>query len=488
MSNEKKRLSVKTKMYIFVVVTVLSVAVGTSLIAYSLSVDQIDRYYKQSASDNALNMADQIDGDFIAELRPYIESDEFQELRERAEEEDNEQLVEDYLKEHGLWERYSEIRTMLTRYVDNIDGVKYLYVIAHGDKDAEYDMYLIDDEYSPIYETGYYEERETELRGIDLTDLKEPTISNGDWGWLCSDFKPVYDSEGNCVCIVGCDFGMDEVMEERTSTLASLIFGSIIFTTIVLGIAVWFINLILINPIRSMTDEMKKFRPGEHKDYDTAGVMELNIQSNDEISDIYDGIRTMQMNIIDYLKDKAKAQSDIKHRDERIGQLSNETNKDPLTGVGSKYAFIKKTAEMNAKIASGESDPFAIVMVDMNNLKNINDDHGHKAGDMYIIGCCKMIGEVFGNSPCYRIGGDEFVVVLTGSDYEDRKALVEKLKSDYEEAHAASDKEPWERYSAAVGMAENASDDRTVEFVFKRADKAMYEDKAAFKKNFGGYR
>ena len=99
-----------------------------------------------------------------------------------------------------------------------------------------------------------------------------------------------------------------------------------------------------------------------------------------------------------------------------------------------------------------------------------------------------QIQETFPDGHIYRTGGDEFVVVLTGSDYEDRKALVEKLKSDYEEAHAASDKEPWERYSAAVGMAENASDDRTVEFVFKRADKAMYEDKAAFKKNFGGYR
>ena len=70
----------------------------------------------------------------------------------------------------------------------------------------------------------------------------------------------------------------------------------------------------------------------------------------------------------------------------------------------------------------------------------------------------------------------------------DRKALVEKLKSDYEEAYGREDNDPWDRYSAAVGMAENASDDTTVEFVFKRADKAMYEDKSVFKKNFGGYR
>ena len=56
MSAERKRFSVKTKMYIFVVVTVLSVAVGTSLISYSLSIDQLDHYYKQSAADNARNI------------------------------------------------------------------------------------------------------------------------------------------------------------------------------------------------------------------------------------------------------------------------------------------------------------------------------------------------------------------------------------------------------------------------------------------------
>ena len=50
---------------------------------------------------------------------------------------------------------------------------------------------------------------------MDLTAMPEPTISNGDWGWLCSDFKPVYSSDGECICIVGCDIGMNDVMAER---------------------------------------------------------------------------------------------------------------------------------------------------------------------------------------------------------------------------------------------------------------------------------
>ena len=49
-------------------------------------------------------------------------------------------------------------------------------------------------------------------------------------------------------------------------------------------------------------------------------------------------------------------------------------------------------------------------------------------------------------------------------------------------------RKPWERYSAAVGIAENASDDNSYDLVFKRADKAMYEAKKEFKDKNGSYR
>ena len=192
----------------------------------------------------------------------------------------------------------------------------------------------------------------------------------------------------------------------------------------------------------------------------------------------------IQMNIIDYLKDKAVAENAIRNKTQRIDKLNDETNKDPLTGLRSKSAFVRKSNELNHQ----KKAQFSIVMVDMNNLKKINDVYGHKAGDQYIIGCCDMIKNVFKKSLIYRIGGDEFVVILTGEDYEDRMALVEKLKSDFDTCYRQEDKDPWLRFSAAVGMADKEAGDRSFEAVFQRADERMYEDKAIFKKNFGGYR
>ena len=120
----KKRFSIRNKMYIFVILTVLSVALGTSAIAFNASADQIDRYYKQNTADNARNFASMVDGDFLAELRRTAETDEFQALRDRAEEEENEAPIEEFLREKGLWEKYSATRDQITGYLGNMSAMR----------------------------------------------------------------------------------------------------------------------------------------------------------------------------------------------------------------------------------------------------------------------------------------------------------------------------------------------------------------------------
>ena len=490
----KNKISIGVKLYLFIIITVLAVAIGTAVLAYFINADQIDRYYKQVAFDTAVNFSSFVDGDYLESLRQAAESEEFQRLRETAEENEDESIIQDYLEKNGLWEGYEKTRADLVRYLRNMDAIKYLYIIVCGDENAEYDMFLIDDDENPIYETGYYEEREPELLGLDLTKTVEPTISTGNWGWLCSAYAPVYNSNGEVVCQIGCDFGMDDVMAERHRALLYIILTAIGLTVIVLFGAVLFIKRIVIKPLDSLTAEMKKFKPRKNVSYGEAGVVSLKIKSRDEIYELYDGIRSMQINIIDYLndldvlqKDKERAEEDIKTRDEKIGQISKEAYRDTLTGVGTKAAYVNKVKELGKEIENGHRD-LGIVMVDMNDLKRINDEFGHKMGDAYITGCCHLICEVFKHSPVYRIGGDEFVAILQGADFDNRYALVEQLRKRYEDAWANDQAALWERYSAAVGMAELASDDWTIDLVFKRADKAMYKDKQRVKEGRGSYR
>lgn len=62
MENQSKKFSIRKKMYIFVILTVLAVAFGTSTIAFLTGADQINRYYKQNTADNARNFASMVEG------------------------------------------------------------------------------------------------------------------------------------------------------------------------------------------------------------------------------------------------------------------------------------------------------------------------------------------------------------------------------------------------------------------------------------------
>ncbi len=124
-----------------------------------------------------------------------------------------------------------------------------------------------------------------------------------------------------------------------------------------------------------------------------------------------------------------------------------------------------------------------MAVFDVNNLKQINDNLGHEAGDEYIINCCKMICKFFKNSNLYRIGGDEFVVVMEFDDYEHKEEILDAMRN--EMATIATKELPaHERISIASGLAIYDPDaDFNISDVFQRADTAMYENKAEMKKN-----
>ena len=98
-------------------------------------------------------------------------------------------------------------------------------------------------------------------------------------------------------------------------------------------------------------------------------------------------------------------------------------NKDALTGVKNKRAYVQAETEMDQEI--DKKAPFSMVVCDLNGLKQVNDTQGHKAGDEFIRNACKVICDVFDHSPVFRIGGDEFAVILKGRDYERREELIQ---------------------------------------------------------------
>ena len=151
-------------------------------------------------------------------------------------------------------------------------------------------------------------------------------------------------------------------------------------------------------------------------------------------------------------------------------------NTDPMTGVKNKHAYLVKERELTRALKENRAPDFGIVVCDVNGLKKINDTYGHKAGDEYIRSACKMVCEIFSHSPVYRIGGDEFAVIVTGGDYDMREELV-ALMHDRSVEHITSGGAV---ISAAVSEY-RAELDTDVHEVFERADVLMYEEKKLLK-------
>ena len=154
--------------------------------------------------------------------------------------------------------------------------------------------------------------------------------------------------------------------------------------------------------------------------------------------------------------------------------------KDSLTGIKNSTAYTEAIAEINKEINLGNPN-FGVLVADINNLKKTNDTYGHDIGNELIIHSAKILTDTFKTSSIYRIGGDEFVVILRGKDLENHRALVEKMDSAFLADYIAVEEE-----NVSVSIARGvAIFDSTIDCVytdvFAKADHAMYLNKEAMK-------
>ena len=212
-----------------------------------------------------------------------------------------------------------------------------------------------------------------------------------------------------------------------------------------------------------------------HEVYDNYGYMVFG----DNVDIVANGNHLFEfVSRINIILSKVRQNVSLRVLNRRLTEL---TETDVLTRVKNRAAYTSKEAELNSEISSRADKTFALGIFDINNLKKINDSLGHEAGDEYIVNCCSTLCKIFRSSPVYRIGGDEFAILLQGDDFEARDELIRKLKSRMKEI-ADSDQAPEKLVSIAggIGVYDQATDD-SVSDVFARADAAMYEDKTKMK-------
>lgn len=160
--------------------------------------------------------------------------------------------------------------------------------------------------------------------------------------------------------------------------------------------------------------------------------------------------------------------------EKRLIQAEEKAMIDALTGVKSKYAYMEAEAQLDHQIETQSQPPFAVVVLDVNDLKKVNDTSGHQVGDQYLREACRMICQTFKHSPVFRVGGDEFAVIAQGHDYEHIDQLIRGIEELNRESTRAGGA------VVACGMA-RFTDDTSVASVFRRADMDMYANKQRLK-------
>ena len=258
----------------------------------------------------------------------------------------------------------------------------------------------------------------------------------------------------------------------------------IFYVGLVLVIAVALMLVVIYKSYIAKLSHLQKSVKAYSLDKNVAIARDIEKDANgkDEISVLALQVSSMILELENYMKSLLETAQALRDTKERADAMNELATKDALTGIRNKTAYDNEVRRIEWKMSSNEKLDFAIAMIDLNFLKRINDTFGHEQGNMAIKKLCYIVCHIFEHSPVFRIGGDEFVVLLENSDFEKRELLIQTFNKTLEELASNEKLEPWEKVSASIGIAVYDSNiDANVANVFKRADKAMYQRKKEMK-------
>lgn len=389
-------------------------------------------------------------------------------------------------------EKYAELMDFMDGIMDDFD-IHFLYIVrpisadtptvmknilsadTHVGRQTDPDgltlNYMIEDGYEPQYLKLYMEA----MNSDGITFFKDFS----DWGYDYTGVKPLINAKGEKFALLCVDI---EVSDLRSTIREYMIVNVVLIIILGLLFILFFIawaNRNITEPITKLEKSVVSFaeRSHEQKDPDKLSYDDPHIMTHNEVESLSNAVAQMSSDMRAYVKSILDAEGQVEDMKSQVIQMDTVAYQDALTHVKNKAWYDKTKSRVDEDIINGKAK-FAILMIDLNNLKKVNDTYGHEHGDHYISGSCHQICKIYSHSPVFRIGGDEFVVLLENQDYDHRDQLLTALRASFETSSNDEDREPWERYSAATGMAIfDEENDVSMDDVFKRADTLMYQNK-----------
>ena len=347
---------------------------------------------------------------------------------------------------------------MLPYYNQNNDILMISYVVPMyyenefvGVVGMDFDYTVLTDKVHKmkIYENGF---AHLEFEGSDIYNAEH--THNTKLHEHPEDYLSVSEKLKNGMTLI-ISASYDDIRRIRYDIAFKILFVVLLLALLFSLIAIFTVKKI-VSPLKTLTDASVKLSNGDYDvDIEHSNTYEIKILS------------TAFENMAQNLKEHERLQHFLAYRDSLTG----------LRNTNSYWAWI---TDFDKEIEKRETD-FGVIVLDINYLKETNDRYGHDVGNKLIVSAAHIISSTFKRSPVFRIGGDEFLVILQNRDLEDLYELLEKFDIECANETVSAD-ENTIPISIAKGFARYDAD-RDLKFmdVFNRADDAMYENKREIK-------
>ncbi|WP_029322255.1 GGDEF domain-containing protein [Butyrivibrio sp. AE3004] len=387
-------------------------------------------------------------------------------------------------------EKFYELRDVMDREMEELT-IHYLYIIKplntettgnvmsvlsaenykdrnSGDDDLLWLGWISDDEFDvPTVKTFF-----RIMNSDGITFFEEKT----EWSTDYTGAMALRTSSGEPYAVLAVDMEIDEINKDIISfTIENTMVILFIGVLFMMGFVFWAQKNITV-PITKLENSVVSFASSSHgqRDSNALKFVDPDIHTHNEVETLAKAVRSMTEDMREYVKGIATAE-------ERAADMNELAHKDSLTGIRNKNAYKQEVEILQEEIDSGKAR-FGIVMIDLNFLKVINDTYGHEKGDNAIKKLSAIVCDVFSHSPVFRVGGDEFTVILKDADYYNVLNLIDVFNEKMIMMANDDELKPWEKISAAIGYAiYDRQTDKDVDSVFDRADANMYKAKKGMK-------
>ncbi|MBO4429027.1 MAG: diguanylate cyclase [Clostridia bacterium] len=476
--------SIRKKTIIMIIVFTMVLIVNSVVFCGRVMARMIDNQYSKRAEAVSSTVAQLIDADQFARVKNAT-MDIYYSTENKVRSDDwGSDAFNEYTARFASIEASEDFIALreFLRKIQDVNGVDCIY-LACVEASDEAMIYVVDAAYEDACPPGCIDP----VFDVNREVLTNPErgfpaykTNTEEYGHLMTAGVPVHDSNGTLVGYALTDISMDEIVAEEWHYIFRLTFFLLLGMLYICVASIIIINKILVKPIRLLSKSAAEYCSNDSSMLYN-GFADIKINTHDEIEELANSMKQMENDINAHISELRYMNTELSLSKTVVTEMTELANTDALTGVRNKTAYDSEAQTIENEIGGGNAE-FGLAMIDLNFLKFTNDTYGHESGNEAIVDLSAVICEVFAHSPVYRIGGDEFVVVLKGSDLENVDALAERFNSIVEKRYADASLEPWRRISAAIGYAVfDPTSDVYVADVFKRADHAMYDRKKAMK-------